>query len=190
MEPAMTTTDSGPSWRACAVASSTPSRTVRGHGVLDAERLRQGGKFVDGSATGIIGCTGENHVRHPGPENFRDLVHGFVGHGSEEQNQGTFAKLLGEGCAQSPGSGGIVGDVKNDLRALGGGGDALKASGPGSLARTGRDGFRCDVEALGGKFLGSGDGERKIAKLMASDEGRNDLHLLAQNTQLKSCLRR
>ena len=48
----------------------------------------------------------------------------------------------------------------------------------------------CDAEALGGKLLGSSDGKGKIAELMASDERRDDLHLLAQNTQLKSCLRR
>ena len=40
-----------------------------------------------------------------------------------------------------------------------------------------------DAEALRGKLLGGGDGEGEIAELMASDERRDDLHLLAQDTQ-------
>ena len=110
--------------------------------MLDAERLRQGGLVRWRQSTGITGGAGENHVRHLRPEDLCNLVHGFVGHGSEEQDQGPFAKLFAEGGAQGPGSGRIVSDVDDDLRALGGGGKALEASRPDGLARTAGDGLR------------------------------------------------
>ena len=36
------------------------------------------------------------------------------------------------------------------------------------------------------ELLGGGDGEGKIAELMAADQRRDDLHLLAQNTSAKA----
>ena len=86
-----------------------------------------------------------------------------------------------EGGAQGPGTGGIVGDVENDLRPLRGGGKALEAARPTGLARTGSDALRGDVEALRGEFLGRGNGEREVAELMPADQRRDDLHLLAQD---------
>ena len=124
------------------MASSRPSGDGGGDGVLDAERLRQAGKIGGGGGTGIAGDAGEDDVGHLRPEDLGHLVDGFVGHGAKEQHQGTLAELFAEGGAQGPGAGGIVGDVDDDLRAVGGGGKALEASRPEGLAGAAGDALR------------------------------------------------
>src|ERR1700745_4065299 len=77
----------------------------------------------------IFDVGGDNTVGQR-KEYFSDFADGFVAHGSENEHQRAFFVGGGKGRAQGPGSGGIVGDIEDDLRVLGRSGQDLKAAGP------------------------------------------------------------
>ena len=101
-------------------------------------------------------------------EYFSDFADGFVAHGSENEHQRAFFVGGREGGAQGPGSGGIVGDIEDDLRVLGRSGQDLKAAGPAGFADATLDGGCGDRgESLVREFFRGGNGKRDIAQLVA-----------------------
>ena len=72
------------------------------------------------------------------------LAEGFIAQAGKDQGSGLIVGKLGEGGAEGPGSGGVVGDVK-EQRGTFGEVEKFEAPGPVGVADSRFDGGVCDV---------------------------------------------
>ena len=98
----------------------------------------------------------------------------------------------GDGGAEGPGAGGVVGDVEQEV-----GGEEFEAAGPGGGGDAGLDGLdqvrgsrfavrgRCEGRGVGGEnFYRGGDGESEVAALVLAGEGGTDVEGLGSEVEI------
>lgn len=144
----------------------------------DVEGAGAGEEVFDGGGTGAVDG-GEDDVVvgtaggavEEGKEDLGHLAEVLVAEAGEEEGAGLGVGEGGDGGAEGPGAGGVVGDVEEEV-----GGLELEAAGPGGVADAGFDGGVGDGEVVVGAELdGGGEGEGEVALLVLAEEGRIDV---------------
>ncbi len=134
MEPAMTMTDSGPSLRACAIASSMPSGTVDETG-RHAERLREGGKIGDGGGAGIAGDAGQDNMGHRGQRICAIWSTALSAMAPKRSTSGRSPNCSARAARRAQAPAGLWATSRMTSGRYQGGGEALEAARPAGLAR-------------------------------------------------------